>query len=218
MAKVNRNLEDDAERELGQALMEMPPRDGPREICPKPDLLRRFVAGSVGEEATQNYILAHLDVCPRCADAVLQLSNRRTRIRRAAMALAAVVVIGAILWIWPIMPPPHSVPVAVVNLSIAAPTRGNHRIEIPPVKAAADTRHVRIVLPKVSAEGSYEIALFKSDANDKPLLQDTASPTMPDHNPEITANMDFSRIPPGGYLLGIRHGDSNWEYVSLVRE
>jgi hypothetical protein len=218
MAKTKRNPGDDAERELRQALMEMPQRDGPREICPTPDLLRRFVAGSVDEEATRNSILAHLDVCPRCVDAVMRLRNRRIQIRRAVMALAAVVLIAAVLWIWPIRPSPHSVSVAIVDLSIAGPTRSNHHIDMPPVKVGPDTRQVRIVLPKVSADDMYEIAVFKGEANGKPILQNAASPTMQERNPEMRVAMDFSRIPRGNYLLGIRHGDSNWEYVSLIRE
>jgi hypothetical protein len=198
--------------------MEMPQRDGPREICLTSDLLRRFVAGSVDEEATRNRILAHLDVCPRCLDAVVQLRNRRIRTRRAAMALVAVVVIAAVLWIWPVIPSTHSVSVAIVDLSVAAPTRSNHQVDLPPVKVGADTRQVRIVLPKVSADGMYEIAVFKGNATDKPILQTATSPTILDHNPEMRVNMDFSRIAPGSYLLGIRHGESNWEYVHLVKE
>ena len=81
MFKAKRNPGDDAERELRQALTEMPQRDGPREICPTPELLRRFVACSIDEEATRDRILAHLDVCPSCLDAVVQLRNRRIRIR-----------------------------------------------------------------------------------------------------------------------------------------
>jgi hypothetical protein len=217
MAKTKHDPQDEAERELIQALKEMPQRAGPREICPPPDLLRRFVSGLVDEEATRDRILAHLDVCPSCLDAVVQIRNRRIRIRRAAMALVAVVLLAAVLWIWPIKYSPHSVSVAVVDLS-AGPTRSNHHIDMPAVKVGADTRQVRIVLPKVSADDMYEIAVLKGEANGKPILQSAASPTMLDNNPEIRVDMDFSRIPPGSYLLGIRHGDSNWEYVPLVRE
>jgi hypothetical protein len=166
MARMNHNPGDDAERELRQVLLEMPRRDGPREICPTPDLLRRFVAGAVGEEATRNRILAHLDVCPRCVDAVVELRNRRIRIRRSAMALVAVVLIAALLWIWPIKPSPHSVSIAIVDLSVAGPTRSNHHLDVSPVKAGADTRQVRIVLPKVSADGMYEIAVFVGGAEE----------------------------------------------------
>jgi hypothetical protein len=217
MAKTKHDPQDEAERELIQALKEMPQRAGRREICPAPGLLRRFVSGLVDEEATRNSILAHLDVCPRCVDAVMQLRNRRIQIRRAAMALVAVVLIAAVLWIWPIKYSPHSVSVAIVDLS-AGPTRSNHHIDMPPVKVGADTRQVRIVLPKVSADDMYEIAVFEGEASGKPILQNAASPTMQEHNPEMRVAMDFSRIPPGSYLLGIRHGDSNWDYVPLVRE
>jgi hypothetical protein len=225
MAKTKHHPQDEAERELIQALKEMPQRAGPREICPTPDLLQQFVSGLVNEEATRNRILAHLDVCPKCLDVVVQLRNvvvqlrnRRIRIRRAAMALVAVVLIAAVLWIWPIKPSLHSVSVGIVDLSVAGPTRSNHHIDMPTVKVGADTRQIRVVLPKVSADDMYEIAVLKGEANGKPILQNAASPTMLDHNPEIRVDMDFSQIPPGSYLLGIRHGDSNWEYVPLVRE
>jgi hypothetical protein len=218
MVTAKRNPGDDAERELRQALIEMPQRAGPREICPPPDLLRRFVSGLVDEEATRDRILAHLDVCPKCPDVVVQLRNRRIRTRRAAMALVAVVLIAAALWIWPVKSSLHSVSVGIVDLSVAGPTRSNHHIDMPTVKVGADTRQIRVVLPKVSADDMYEIAVLKGEANGKPVLQSAASPTMLDNNPEIRVDMDFSRIPPGSYLLGIRHGDSNWEYVPLVRE
>jgi hypothetical protein len=134
------------------------------------------------------------------------------------MALAAVVLIAAILWIWPIKPLPHSVRVALVDLTVASPTRSNRHIEVPSVRVDAGTRQVRIVLPKVSADDMYEIGVFRGEAEGKPILHNSASPTMVDHNLEMRVDMDFSGIRPGSYLLGVRHGESDWEFLPLLRD
>jgi hypothetical protein len=218
MAKMKWKWEDQAERELKEALLQMPQRVGPTEICLTLDLLKRFAARSVRDEATRTRILAHFDVCPRCLDTALRLHKQRIRFRRVAMALAAIVLIAAVLWIWAIKPSPHSESVALVDLSVASPTRSNRHIEVPSIRVGAGTRQVRIVLPKVSSDDMYEIGVFRGEAEGKPILHNSASPTMLDHNLEMKVDIDFSRIPRGSYLLGIRHDDSNWEYVPLVRE
>lgn len=218
MAKMKQNREDAVERELRQALLEMPQRDGPREICPTLDVLKRFVAFTLEKEAARTQVLAHLDVCTRCLQTVVQLRNRHIRIRRSALALVAFVLIAAVLWIWPTKPLIQSVIVAIVDLSDAAPTRGNHRIDISPVRVGADTHRLRIILPLVSAEGIYEIAVFPGEAGNTPILQTTSSTTMQEHHLELSVALNFSRIARGNYSLAIRHDDSNWEYVPLVRE
>jgi hypothetical protein len=89
---------------------------------------------------------------------------------------------------------------------------------VSPVKAGADTRQVRIVLPKVSADGMYEIAVFVGGAEEAAILHNSAYATAHADTLELSVSLDFARLRPGSYLLAIRHGDSNWEYVPLVRE
>ena len=89
---------------------------------------------------------------------------------------------------------------------------------MPPVKVGADTHQLRIILPDVSAEGMYEIAVFAREAEGAPILHKPSSAIMQNHRLEVRVGMDFSRIERGSYLLAIRHGDSDWQYVPLLRE
>src|SRR5947209_201939 len=123
MAKTKQNPGDQAERELRQALLDMPRQAFHQEICPSLDLLERFVAGSIDEEGARTQILAHLGTCPKCLKTVVQLRNRRLRIRKFALGLVAAVLIATVLWIWPARPSIHSVTVAIVDLSDALSTR-----------------------------------------------------------------------------------------------
>jgi hypothetical protein len=89
---------------------------------------------------------------------------------------------------------------------------------MPSIKVGADTHQLRVILPQLSAEGIYEVAVFAEETEDVPILRKPTSASMKDHHLELKVDMDFSRMRPGNYLLAVRHGDSNWEYVPLVRE
>ncbi len=215
--KMKQRRGDEAERELAQALLRMPQRAGPTNLCLQLDLLKRYVAGSLPDE-TRTRVLAHLDECPQCFETAVLLHKRHRWIRRSALALVAVFLIAvAGLWIWHPKPTMRSASVAIVDLRDAI--RSNRHVDMQPVKAGSDTRQLRIMLPAYSAEAVYEIALFAAGSEDSDaVVRSLASTKMWDHRLELNVAFDFSRIAPGRYSLAIRHGEANWEYVPLLRE
>ncbi len=203
------------ERELGEILLSVPAKEGPREICPTPATLRCFVAGAT--EKVRNEVLNHLAVCPKCVDMVAQLSTQRTLIRRSFVAVACFV-FAAILWIWNSGPRSLSIPVATVDLRFVAPTRGNESENVAPTQVGADTRQVVIILPESREDGAYEVEVRATPGNTPPVLHRDASVIVKDHTLQLNVSLDFSRLAPGKYVLAVRHAGLAWEYVPLLRK
>jgi hypothetical protein len=206
---------DDAERELLQALADLPAGNRPVEICPIPDLLLSFFAGSVTDEKTQRQVLAHLSVCPTCRHKMSELRKRRLHLKWAVRMVAAVIVIvAAILWAWPRRTAPHkdSQEIAVVDLAPKI-TRG---IEDLPVKVSHTTRRFRIVLPSGSAAGPYEVELLAPQAKDSPILTTAADTEVANGRQQLNIRLDLESLAPGPYLLAIRHRNSGWVYRTLL--
>ena len=215
MANIKHDRENAAELELIAALKRTPAKDGPQEICPSPVLLQRFAAGLIDDDKQRTDILTHMDGCSRCMRTIVQFhKNRRVR-RRSILGLVAALLLATAVWIWPSRP--HSTTVAVVDLVAAAPTRSSSQIDMSPIKVTADTRQFRIVLPQLSDEGRYEVALFTRQRKNSPVLRGFASTRRQDHL-ELVIDMDFERIRPGHYLSAIRHGDSDWMYIPVVNQ
>jgi hypothetical protein len=213
--KMTRHSYDEAEKELMQALAAPPAGNHPIEICPNPDLLRSFFAGSVTDEKIQRQILAHLSACPTCRHKMSELRKRRLHLKWAARLVAAVIVIvAAILWVWPKRNAPHqdSQEIAVVDLGSTI-TRG---IENLPVKVSHTTRRFQIVLPSGSTAGSYEVELLAPQAKDSPILTTAADTEVANERQQLNITLDLESLAPGPYLLAIRHGNSGWVYRSLL--
>jgi hypothetical protein len=213
--KMTRRSYDEAEKELMQALADLPVGSGPVEICLTPELLRSFFDGLVTDEKVQRQILAHLSTCPTCRHKMSELRKRRLHLKWAACMVAAVIVIVvAILWIWPKWNAPHKdfPEIAVVDLGPKI-TRG---IEDLPIKVSHTTRRFRIVLPSGSAAGSYEVALLAPQAKDSPILTTAAETEVANERQQLNINLDLESLPAGSYLLAIRHGNSGWVYRTLL--
>jgi hypothetical protein len=205
-----------AEKELMQALAAIPVENRSREICPTPDLLRCFFAGSVTEESIQNQILSHLSVCLKCRHMMTELRVRRLRLRWAVRLVAAILFIAAILWTWPKRNAQvHSQEVAVVDFGPSDVTRG---IEDHPIKVSHSTRRLRIVLPAVSPAGSYQVELLEPQAKDSPILITSAVTQGANQRQELNISVDLERVRFGPYLLAIRTGNSNWMYRTVLIE
>jgi hypothetical protein len=213
--KMTRHNYDEAEKELMQALADLPAGNRPVEICPIPDLLRSFFAGSVTDEKIQRQILAHLSSCPACRHKMSGLRKRRLQFKWAGRVVAAaIVIVAAILWVWPKWNAPHkdSPEMAIVDLGSKI-TRG---IEDLPVTVSHTTRRIRIVLPSDSAAGSYEVELLAPQAKDSPILTTVADTEVANARQQLNISLDLEGLAPGPYLLAIRHGNSPWIYRPLL--
>jgi hypothetical protein len=216
MKTMNLNRRD-AEKELMQALSASTSGNRPAEICPTPKLLRSFFAGAVAEERVQTQILSHLSECAICRRMMSELRKRRLRLRWAARLVAAVILIAAVVWTWP----KHNGPVnngqqiAVVDFGGSAVTRG---VEDLPITVSHLTKRLRIVLSAENAAGSYEVKLVAPQAKDSPILATTGTTRVVDAKEELNLSLDLEAVPPGPYLLAIRHGKSDWVYRTLLIE
>jgi hypothetical protein len=213
--KMTRHNHDEAEKELIQALADLPVGNRPAEICPIPDLFRSFFAGSVRDEKIQRQILAHLSTCSTCRYKMNELRKRRLHLKWAGRMVAAIIVIvAAILWVWPRRNTPQkdSQEIAVVDLAPKI-TRG---IEDLPIKVSHTTRRFRIVLPSGSAAGSYEVEILAPQAKDSPILTTAADTEVANQRQQLNISLDLESLAPGPYLLAIRHGNSGWVYRTLL--
>lgn len=207
-----------AEEELGKMLLSLPVADGPREICPSPKMLRRFVAGSLRSAVERDRILVHQADCPTCLDTVVRMSKRRNLVRRSSVAVVACFLFAAIIWIWSSQSIVHSVPIATMDLREIATTRSSQPNNVPATRVGADTRQIIIILPQSREDGNYEVEVKTALDGNLPLLHTTAPTILKDHTLELVVAVDFSRIARGKYVLAVRHAGSSWEYAPLQRE
>ncbi len=136
---------------------------------------------------------------------------------RTAFAVASVtLVIGVAVWLWAIQ---HRVlpdvnRVAVVDLRLISPTRG----EIPGPGAATVLKAaggLRVILP-VGRDGNYESEILRADT--RPILRSSGTTRVEGGEVVLNLRIDLSTLNSGRYLLALRRDGSEWEYYSLTVE
>lgn len=215
----------EAESQLHRAFARSHSPSAPSEQCPSRDLLERFASNRVVDQESHKLVLAHVSQCDSCLEIIFAKSKRTVQTRtfraklasislwrRAGIAVAASFLIAALFWTWQLKQSTHSAPAVLVDLQLAAPTRGANV----PVNVTSDTREVIIVLPESRGEGRYEIEL-RAIGNIRPVLRTVAATTVQGDSLRLIAALDFSNIAPGKYQLAMRRENSDWEYVPILR-
>jgi hypothetical protein len=170
-------------------------------------------------------ISQHLTCCSPCfCDYMALLSeSRKRRLRRAAVSAfwlrpsravrAAQIIIGVVVLLAAAylisrrtptvvqQPPAHTgIPAFVIDLSSAAPSRGETSGAAPVTRLPATRISLTIVLPLGSDEGLYQLSLRRDGAA---VWSHASTATLLDRRTSIAIAPDLSRVPPGRYSLDI---------------
>jgi len=68
--------------------------------------------------------------------------------------------------------------------------------------------------PTGSEPGKYQIEIVEQPG--KPLIGAEGAATLRDHIAVLEVKVDFERLHPGLYLVGIRQADWSWAYYPVV--
>lgn len=208
-----------SEDELKAALKRLPFRESAgTELCLSSEKLEKFAAGKYAD-ADIPVILDHLRKCDHCCEVLHNIHKLRVRTTRLRLSAAAACVLLLALAVW--FAVSHSIrreqlqTVAVLDLRNLAPTRGiENAPSSSPVPVPRNVRTLQILLPVESEAGNYEIAVFGRDG--KPVFIATAAAKLESGNVTIKVPVDFRNLGEDRYLLGLRHGESGWQYYPLA--
>ncbi len=213
----------DAETELMQELSQVLERDGAHsavEICPDPGRLRQLSRGQISSAVMRDALLAHLGHCDRCVALMASFRKKRRYGTTSLLSAAAAILIVGLLWTWNgwrgHVQQSHEV--AMVDLRPLEPTRGNEHPEKLAATIHRNVSRLHVILPVGSADGNYEVGVFRTEGQASPIVHIAGSTKITDHSLDLTLPGQFASLAPGRYLLGIRDGGAEWAYYSLVVE
>jgi hypothetical protein len=173
--------------------------------------------------------LHHVTHCSPCFQTFLTIrqemrQRRVVRIRIAAVACAAALVLGAIIyWAGVVRPTP---PVQIATVTTPAtldlrPLTENRGLEqggtnAPKPSLVLPRKHLRLTLyfPVGSDEGHYEVQLL--DGQLRTLLKQHVTATLQDHIVTAVAELDLSSLSAGLHTLAIRKSGDEWRTYSVV--
>jgi hypothetical protein len=215
--RVRKELQESALREFPN-----PERVG----CPDQETLagmsRRII------QMTQDQ-LHHLTHCSPCFQTLLAIrqeirQRRVVRIRIAAVACAAAIVLGVVIYGTGVVRPTRPVQIASATTPATLdlrPLTENRGLEqeprnTPKPQLIFPRKHLRLTLyfPVGSDEGQYALQLL--DGRLRTLLKQHVTATLQDHVVTAIAELDLSSLSPGLHTLAIRKTGDEWRTYSLV--
>lgn len=215
--RVRKELQESALREFPN-----PERVG----CPDPETLRGMSRRIIQMTQDQLHHVTHCSPCFQTFLAIRQEMRQRriARIRIAAVACAAALVLGAVIYWTGVVRPTPPVQIATVttpatlDLRPLTETRGLERggTNAPKSPLVLPRKHLRLTLyfPVGSDEGHYELQLL--DGQLRTLLKQHVTATLQDHIVTAVADLDLSSLSAGLHMLAIRKSRDEWRTYSVV--
>src|SRR6202049_2919393 len=181
--RVRKELQESALREFPN-----PERVG----CPDAETLAGMSRRIIQMTQDQLHHVTHCSPCFQTFLAIRQEMRQRrvVRFRTAAVACAAVLVLGATIY-W---------------TGVVRPT--------PPVQIARVTTPATLYFPVGTDEGQYALQLL--DGQLRTLLKQYVTATLQDHVVTAVAELDLSSLSPGLYTIAIRKIGDEWRTYSVV--
>jgi len=173
--------------------------------------------------------LHHVTHCSPCFQTFLAIrqemrQRRVVRIRIAAVACAAAIVLGAVIYWTGFARPTPTVQIASVttpatlDLRPLTENRGveQGRTNPPKPPLILPRKHLRLTLyfPVGADEGQYALQLL--DGQLRTLLKEQVTATLQDHIVTAVAELDLSSLSPGLHTLAIRKSGDEWRTYSIV--
>lgn len=190
--------------------------------CPSAAELKQFASGKYRtDEPILIAMLDHLADCANCGRELEKIrlemeqkhsSRRRWYSSKLAYAFFCVAVLAA-TWFWETREPSSGV--ATVDLRHI--TRGDETSPAPTsITLHPNTASVRILLPVGSVDGAYEVGVFKQAGSAAPVVTGSAHTSVENGDLILRLPLSLKNTKRGSYSLGIRHGNSEWAYHSLM--
>jgi len=215
--RVRKELQESALREFPN-----PERVG----CPDAETLAGMSRRIIQMTQEQLHHVTHCSPCFQTFLAIRQEMRQRrvVRIRIAAVACAAALVLGAVIyWAGVVRPTP---PAQIATVTTPAtldlrPLTQNRGLEqggtnAPKPSLVLPRKHLRLTLyfPVGSDEGHYEVQLL--DGQLRTLLKQHVTATLQDHIVTAVAELDLSSLSAGLHTLAIRKSGDEWRTYSVI--
>jgi len=215
--RVRKELQESALREFPN-----PERVG----CPDAETLAGMSRRIIQMTQEQLHHVTHCSPCFQTFLAIRQEMRQRrvVRIRIAAVACAAALVLGAVIyWAGVVRPTP---PAQIATVTTPAtldlrPLTQNRGLEqggtnAPKTPLVLPRKHLRLTLyfPVGSDEGQYALQLL--DGQLRTLLKQDVTATFRDHIVTAVAELDLSSLSAGLHTLAIRKSGDEWRTYSVV--
>ena len=216
--RVRKELQESALREFPN-----PERVG----CPDAETLAGMSRRIIQMTQDQLHHVTHCSPCFQTFLAIRQEMRQRrvVRIRIAAVACAAAIVLGAVIY-WTGFARPKNPTVQIASVTTPAtldlrPLTENRGLEQeranpPKPQLILPRKHLRLTLyfPVGADEGQYALQLL--DGQLRTLLKQHVTATLQDHIVTAVAELDLSSLSPGLYTIAIRKIGDEWRTYSVV--
>ena len=216
--RVRKELQESALREFPN-----PERIG----CPDPETLGSMSRRIIQMTQDQLHHVTHCSPCFQTFLAIRQEMRQRriVRFRIAAVACAAALVLGAIIYWTGVIRQTPSVQIANVTTQATLdlrPLTENRGLEeqgrpnTPKPPLILPRKHLRLTLyfPVGADEGEYALQLL--DGQLRTLLKQHMTATLQDHVVTAVAELDLSSLSPGLHTLAIRKSGDEWRTYSVL--
>jgi hypothetical protein len=194
--------------------------------CPDESFLRDLARKANRISLTEPRVY-HAASCPRCMNRLLALHEEiHSRSQRLVLAFAAAAcLVAAVALIFmargklrePSKEPKMAVVSETVNLWDAGTLRGQQPSALQSLSLPATLVRVRIVLPRFSGSGQYEVAVTRDQVGNDVQAHGTVTATTNGGREEVSVDLDLRKAEAGPYFLSTTHEQDQASYYYPLR-
>jgi hypothetical protein len=189
--------------------------------CPD-DAFLRDLARKASRISLSDPRVGHAASCPKCMNRLLALrdelhSRRQTLVLAFAAASCLVVAAGLISVARhrvrkPVVVANTMIVPETVNLWEAGTLRGQRPSPLQSVLLPASLVRVKIVLPRFSPPGQYEVAVTRDQTGNDVQAHGTVTAASNDAREELSVELDLRKVAAGPYFLSTTHEQDQASY------
>ena len=189
--------------------------------CPN-DAFLRDLARKASRISLSDPRVNHSASCPTCINRLLALRREiNTRRQKLVLAFAAAsCIVAAVALISMVRDRPRKLSseakIAVVsetvNLWDAGTLRGQQASPLQSVSLPAALVRVKIILPRFSAAGQYNVAVTRDQAGNDMQAHDTVVASSTSGHEEVSVDLDLRKAVAGPYFLSTTHEQDQASY------
>jgi hypothetical protein len=194
--------------------------------CPDEAFLRDL-ARQASRISLSDPRVGHAASCPRCMNRLLalreEIHSRRQKLVLALAAASCLVVAAALITMArdkvrrPVFEANSTVVPETVNLWDAGTLRGQQTSPLQSVSLPANLVRLKIVLPRFSAPGQYELAVTRDQAGNDVQAHNTATASSSGNRQELSVDLDLRKAEAGPYFLSTTHEQDQASYYYPVQ-
>jgi hypothetical protein len=190
-----------------------------REGCPGQEIIRAIALRKV-DLAQHRDFMVHMSRCSPCFNdyAAFREEASKQKRRRLLTAVAAVFVVGLVVWLWSQLSRPRrplQFEAAAIDLGKWPVMRGPEgNPPRPALELAKRPLDLTIYLPVGSEPGTYEVQVFKEPG--RPIWSGEGEAHLENHRTTLHMRVDLSDWKRGQYILAFGPKGAEWTYGPLV--